>query len=178
MEHKPAFSCQRCGYPAQFNWSGLDVCGLGCYELLTLKEHNDNLDSLEIQLRKLIGFSEQAKEDLIGNLLKQEESVDIPCATYSKYYPKTQTWVIELNKYHRDNLLWLFNAIGYPYGQKVEPFNCANSGDWVGEIPQMLCKPNQGPELDDNDIPNYTLKNLESFVDSWLISKKFIETKK
>ncbi len=40
-------------------------------------------------------------------------------------------WKLVLNEYHRHNLLWLFQvcgALGYPF----------NSGDWFGEIPEML----------------------------------------
>jgi hypothetical protein len=63
-----------------------------------------------------LGDSVQGVQDAIGNAIKDGESVRIPAVTYSRYYPATETWVIELNKYHRDNLIWLFNAIGYPGG--------------------------------------------------------------
>src|SRR5206468_1231349 len=49
-------------------------------------------------------------------------------------------WTIKLNDYHRRNLLWLLNLVGYPCqaGKAVEPFTFANNGDWVGEIALML----------------------------------------
>ena len=55
----------------------------------------------------------------------------------------TQTeniWKLELNEYQRNNLLWLLNLIGYPYphAESVQPFNLANTGDWVGEVATML----------------------------------------
>lgn len=170
--------CVRCRYPAQFNWSGLDVCGMGCYEILMLQQSTSKLN-LELSLQKMLGESVQGVADTLGNIIKSEEHVKIPAATYSRYYPASETWVIELNKYHRDNLIWLFNAIGYPYGQGVEPFKLANTGDWVGEIPLMLRKPEQGqPVLDDKDRPNVSLKDLEGAIDSWIISKKLVESKK
>jgi len=88
--------------------------------------------------------------------------------------PYHQKWIIVLNKYQRDNLLWLFAAIGYGSDANgksgVEPFTLAMNGDWAGEIPQMLQKPN--PEnfcqLDSEDQPNGgNLDVLEADVARW-----------
>lgn len=55
------------------------------------------------------------------------------------------TWVLTLNKYQRDNLLFLLNMCGYPGyddGDRryagVEPFTIVHNGDWLGEIALML----------------------------------------
>lgn len=67
-------------------------------------------------------------------------------------------WVLVLNPYQRDNLLWLLNLVGY--GGKVDdaeadktmarnygnlpgvgPFQLANTGDWVGEVAIKLKEP-------------------------------------
>jgi len=85
-----------------------------------------------------------------------------------------QKWVIVLNKYQRDNLLWLFAAIGYASDAKgksgVEPFTLANNGDWAGEIPQMLQKPDAKHfcQLDPEDHANGgDMDALEADVDRW-----------
>src|SRR5689334_5138792 len=49
-------------------------------------------------------------------------------------------WKLRLNRYQRDNLVWLFGLIGYG-APGVWPFTLANNGDWAGEFPQMLAKP-------------------------------------
>lgn len=156
---------------AQFNWDGTDVCGSGCYEILMLgKPETQGLD-LEMRLKKLIGYTNQALEDLLGKVVVPEEGIRIPAATYSKYYPGSQTWVIELTKYHRDNLLWLFNVCGYPWGHGLDPFTMANTGDWSGEIPNMLAKPGQDCVLDHTDHPNKSVTELREQIESWLKSK-------
>lgn len=88
--------------------------------------------------------------------------------------PYHQKWIIVLNKYQRDNLLWLFAAIGYASDAKgesgVEPFTLANNGDWVGEIPQMLQKPDAEHfcRLDPEDHANGgNMEELEREVARW-----------
>lgn len=51
-----------------------------------------------------------------------------------------QTWRLSLNKYQRDNLLWLLRMCGYPGGNADQspPFTMANTGDWIGEVHNML----------------------------------------
>ena len=165
-------SCERCGYNAQFNWEGRNICGSGCYELLMLKEQAPkNQAHLQYLVTKLIGDSVQEVQDAIGNFISEEESIKIPASTYSRFYPKSENWVIQLSKYHRDNLVWLFNAIGYG-SPGVEPFPLANTGDWAGEIPQMLAKPNGSYSLDKDDRPNRTIEDLKSSIDFWLKIKK------
>lgn len=169
-------SCERCGYNAQFNWEGRNVCGSGCYELLMLKENKREKEWLQYSIAKLIGNSNQDIQDAIGNVIIDAPSVKIPSATYSRYYPSPHSdgemWVIQLNKYHRDNLLWLLNAVGYPHGKSVEPFHLANTGDWNGEIPQMLAKPGGDCVLDKDDRPNKSVEDLKSDVDFWIKSNK------
>ena len=64
------------------------------------------------------------------------------------------TWTLTLNKYQRDNLLWLINACGWPWGvHTVSPFGCANTGDWIGEVGWMLAKEGKEPLLDENGSP-------------------------
>ena len=66
-------------------------------------------------------------------------------------------WRLKINRYQRDNLVWLFNIIGYG-APGIWPFTMANNGDWVGEIPQMLTKPTSDNRasfsLDEHDHPN------------------------
>ena len=104
------------------------------------------------------------------NIFKAGENVKIPATTYSRYYPASDTWVIELNRYHRDNLVCLLNAIGYPHGKPVEPFHVANTGDWVGEIHNMLA--NIDPKLNGQEHPNHTVAEYRQLVEDWLKSKK------
>jgi len=62
-------------------------------------------------------------------------------------------WRINLNKYQRDNLLWLLLQIWRG------DYNELNTGDWVGEIPWLLRKLDQHgmPVLDETDSPNVPL---------------------
>lgn len=157
--------CSRCGYPAQYNWSGFDVCGMGCYELLMLIKPAPRAD-LAFAISRMLGDSVQGVQDAMENIFKAGENIRIPATTYSRYYPASDTWVIELNRYHRDNLVSLLNAIGYPHGDAVEPFHVA-TGDWVGEIHNMLV--NTDSNLTDH--PNVTPKELRRAVEDWLKSK-------
>ena len=161
-------SCERCGYNAQFNWEGVNVCGMGCYEILMIQRANLGPEWTKISIQKLLGDSVQGVQDTLDNAIKEGESIKLPAVTYSRYYPKSDSWVIELNRYHRDNLIWLFNAIGYPHGNGVEPFTMANSGDWVGEIPNMLSKPGKDCVLEEGDRPNRTIEELRTSVGFWL----------
>lgn len=161
--------CSRCGYPAQYNWSGFDVCGMGCYELLMLIKPAPRAD-LAFAISRILGDSVQGVQDAVENIFKAGENIRIPATTYSRYYPTYDTWVIELNRYHRDNLVSLLNAVGYPDGNAVEPFNFANSGDWVGEIHNMLTRPDGA--VDAPDRPNRTPKELKQAVEDWLKSKR------
>jgi len=82
-----------------------------------------------------------------------------------------QYWTIKLNKYQRDNLAWLINAIGYPYDATaqngpVEPFTCANTGDWVGEVFNML------KTVESEARPNKSIQELRKEIDHWLLAAK------
>lgn len=161
-------SCERCGYMAQFCWSGINVCGQGCFELENLKRGKIPDKDLDGYLKTLISSSIQETNDLLKKPIHPEDGIKINAVLYSRYYPTFNRWVIELNEYHRNNLLWLLNAIGYPNHLKVEPFDCANTGDWVGEIACMLSKPNQEPVLDMLDYPNISLEDLKRKIELWL----------
>lgn len=77
-------------------------------------------------------------------------------------------WTLQLNKYQRDNLLWLINACGWPGGVPVMPFGFANTGDWLGEIGWMLAKQDQHSVVVGNgDQTNKTLEQLRQEVDRW-----------
>lgn len=163
-----ASSCERCGMNAQFNWDGINVCGSGCYELLVLAKNKNGKEWLQYSIAKLIGNSVQDIQDAIGNVISEKESIKIPASTYSRYYPDGDNWVIQLNKYHRDNLLWLLNVVGYP-GAGIRPFNFCNTGDWNGEIPLMLRKPGQSnPVLDEKDRSNKSMDALRADIEAWL----------
>jgi hypothetical protein len=65
-------------------------------------------------------------------------------------YTDNEDWIICLNRYERDNLLALINAIGFPWDPKhpdrVVPTDSTlhswNSGDWVGMIGYKLADTN------------------------------------
>jgi hypothetical protein len=102
------------------------------------------------------------------------------------------TWVLTLNKYQRDNLLFLLNMCGYPGyddGDRryagVEPFTIVHNGDWLGEIALMLSKPlpegqfadqfTEGAEtclIDAGDHPNTTIEEVRKRVAEFLASHK------
>lgn len=89
-----------------------------------------------------------------------------------KVIPQTtepERWVIELNRYQRDNLLWLLLAV---WGCGVPPFDRAATGDWVGEIPWMLRLPGQeSPQLTPDDHPLCSVDELRRRVQDWLDGK-------
>lgn len=163
--------CQRCGYNAQFNWSGLDVCGSGCYEILLLQLRTPNHDILKDRIQRILGDSVQGVADCLGDIVKDEANVKIGAMNHSRYYPASETWVIELNRYHRDNLVWLFNAIDYPSGNGVEPFQFANTGDWIGEVHNMLDAPKDSPDFNKDNRPNKANEELKKDIEYWLKSK-------
>jgi hypothetical protein len=68
-----------------------------------------------------------------------------------------EKWNLTLDKYQRDNLLWLITLArdGHISG--------ANTGDWVGEIANMLAKPNKPAELDSDDKPNLSIAEWVKF---------------
>ncbi len=81
---------------------------------------------------------------------------------------KTQdVWKLELNEYQRNNLLWLLNLIGtpYPHAQSVQPFDLANTGDWVSELVTML------RDKDGNMISKESIESvgdIQRAVDNWV----------
>lgn len=63
---------------------------------------------------------------------------------------------IILDRYQRDNLLWLINACGYPSGVSVGDFGFAHNGDWLGQIAHKI----RPISLSPNDRPNSSLDEL------------------
>lgn len=103
-------------------------------------------------------------------------------ATVKHAHP-TETWTLTLNRYQRDNLLWLLNVCGYPSGQSaaVEPFHLAHTGDWTGEIANMLYKDEWGGDveephvtnvIDHNDHPNKPVERLREEIETWVLERK------
>lgn len=89
-----------------------------------------------------------------------------PTCRNSHFDENETTWHLNLSKYHRDNLISLLTAIGYPSQRDtVEPFTAANTGDWVGELWLDLQYP-QGK--DKPDQPNATPSDLRNRVEMWL----------
>ena len=81
---------------------------------------------------------------------------------------ENKTWNLTLNKYQRDNLLWLIGLIGWwgpKLGPGVEPFTFANTGDWVGEIGCML-NPEEG-----HGQPNFSVEQMIERINYWLKNK-------
>ena len=82
--------------------------------------------------------------------------------------PMPGVWTLTLNKYQRDNLLWLLNKCGAPdSSHALDELRLHANGDWAWEIADMLGKidrANRGPHgigyprpvyvIDANDHPN------------------------
>lgn len=81
---------------------------------------------------------------------------------------KGPKWHLTLDKYQRDNLLWLLNACGYPGGDAVPPFTHANTGDWLGEVALMLARPGEPPIITSRDSPNHSFGTLREWVQHWV----------
>lgn len=78
---------------------------------------------------------------------------------FSRDERRQPQWVLRLNKYQRDNLLWLINIC-----YKVDPFTIANNGDWIGEILWMI---SSSGELEEGDVPNCTMEELKKRIEWW-----------
>src|SRR5438552_3593266 len=109
------------------------------------------------------------------------------------YDEQHQVWVLVLNTYQRDNLLWLLNMIGYGKPENtliapndpnwtITPFHLLNTGDWVGEVAQKLGEfDSERPGLykEERDAlgkrkarnPNKTAKELMHDFKAWLDHK-------
>lgn len=93
-----------------------------------------------------------------------------------------EEWIVRLNRYQRDNLLWLFTIMGWPFVEEgthkqvfVEPFHLAHNGDWVGEIPQRLALPDKSyPDncrLSEGDSPNETVRAISDAIEDWFAAR-------
>jgi hypothetical protein len=96
---------------------------------------------------------------------------------YNKQYFGSPTWVLVLNKYQRDNLLFLLNLCGYGSPDiATEPFTIMNNGDWIGEIAIMLGKSicpgafnaTETYTIDKDDQPNTSVKCVRNLITSWI----------
>lgn len=81
------------------------------------------------------------------------------------YDPNTEIWTVQLNKYQRDNLLWLLNCCGF-CSPALEPLNFCNSGDWLGEIGYMLADDKPVGRLHP-DTSNMTRDQLATYIQLW-----------
>lgn len=82
-----------------------------------------------------------------------------------------QSYTITLNRYQLDNLRWLIRLTGYPHGKdahKVEPFQWADSGDWLGELYWKLR--DVAPDVE-NDEPNRTPSEMKRLVTLWVVDQ-------
>jgi len=80
-------------------------------------------------------------------------------------------WVLVLNRYERDNLLWLLNLLGYGKAG-VEPFTIANTGDWVGEIAMMLADPDDySLDAEESGKPNLRTERVVELLGNWVARK-------
>ena len=94
--------------------------------------------------------------------LNSEEVEEVGKQTYSKCYNiKDKEWHLVLNRYQRDNLVSLMNAIGYSVKDKsIKPFIVFNTGDWVGEFTSMLRRIDGSYTIDEKDSPNISREGI------------------
>ena len=85
-------SCERCGYNAQFNWEGVNVCGSGCYELLMIQRAKHGPEWVAFSIQKLLGDSVLEVQETIGNIVKAGEFVKI--WSTARYYPASESCLI------------------------------------------------------------------------------------
>ena len=81
-----------------------------------------------------------------------------------------EAYLLILNKYQRDNLIWLIQMCGMPGGRfQVEPFQMANTGDWIGEIYWML-EPGDGEVSppDSNKSHEEVRKAISESLTNWI----------
>jgi len=84
----------------------------------------------------------------------EHNCTDSPCLICKPLaeWNEPEQYTITLNKYQRDNLLWLLVLV---WGGEIPG---TNTGDWCGEIPQLL-DPNANPsELNEDVQPNTTIE--------------------
>ena len=85
-------------------------------------------------------------------------------------------WTLHLDKYERDNLLWLLMLC---WQGGIEPFNFAATGDWIGQVPQKLAMLDENGQTRfdslnedaENYQPNQTNQQIAQHVDFWLAHK-------
>jgi len=101
-------------------------------------------------------------------------SIDLASSSAAPF-GEPKTWTLVLDEYQRNNLLWLLNLVGYPYGNvhATEPFHLANTGDWVGEIVLKLAD-SSGSLL--NPKSNVAVENVRKNVNTWIVHQPRIGT--
>lgn len=117
-------------------------------------------------------YTQRLHETTVKGQREQDEYQD------GRHYRQPETWTLTLNRYQRDNLLWLLQLVGgWPAGEAgdsaVEPFTFANSGDWLGEIAGMLGTQHwneSGPLYDirfEPRRPNMSVDEIREMIDRW-----------
>jgi hypothetical protein len=81
--------------------------------------------------------------------------------------PQEREWTITLNKYQRNNLLWLLKSIGWNNSSSTRAplISLLNTGDWVGEIGFMLDYPSGEKDPDQNMIEHSAERFARDFKD-------------
>jgi hypothetical protein len=77
----------------------------------------------------------------------------------SKAPETVDVWEVTLDRYQRDNLLWLLRLCG-AHEIPVEPFHLADTGVWLSQIADML---DDGRE----ERPTSSTEQLEKMLDAW-----------
>ena len=104
---------------------------------------------------------EGASSGEIGFLEEERDKLKSPATKDDK------EWTVKLDRYERDNLLALLNAIGYPYpkAQRIEALAPLNNGDWVGQIALKLKRRDGSYVIDEQDHPSVPLRHLKQRID-------------
>jgi len=113
-----------------------NVCWM-CQKLLTEEELED--------YRKRKNYTEEQLKEMAGGLFEH--------------------WIVELNDYQRNNLVWLLELVAGGSKTSVTPFNFADNADWVGELLYKL-KADTEPLGTTND----TRENIQKRIYEWLRS--------
>lgn len=127
-----------------------DACLVSAHEYINeLEAAKRGLDAENAELR--------AQRDALA-----ERVAIVEAALGARFRSDEPLWGLVLNKYQRDNLLWLLNLCGYPAGMEpVGDFALANTGDWLGEIAFMLAPGGTCSELRPNVSRDEVIQSVE-----------------
>jgi|SRR5579872_1419247 len=111
------------------------------------------------------GYTDDSRQTLYECANELDEAI-----AQHKPAPPDGTWELTLNKYQRDNLMWLIGLCGYPYpeNEPIGDFPLANTGDWLGEV--------YNPLAPGGDVsPNISRQSVQDRIDcSHEISRRLI----